>query len=630
LLRVLYPNGDLWLWREETGAAEPLTGGNVAAYRPSRDGAVIAFSRALANDQYELWAINSDGSQARRLATMSAAETWARNPQAVAINFRFLWAGDTHFLIYDFSPTLTGDGDFIERPPEPSFLVNADTGAALPVSPAPTYFRYDLSPNGEQVLAMTIDPRELHLINVADGRIQLVLPPMSWTFSPGGRYMVVRAEDGTVIVDTADLSQRRLAIPYRNFLYDYGMVSPPDFWVDESTWYTALPDSNDVAQSGATFTLWRSNVAEGTATAINTFSGYAHSMLFSSDRRYLIVPDVDEVVLVDTADLSQRRLPIPYRGIQTQGVAPADFWADETTWYLMLPDSDAGDSFTLWRSNVAEGTATAINTFSGYVDSVRVSPDRRFLAFTEATGDGFSNLHLADATTGQDVVYESGRFGLTSPRWQDDSTHFVYHYYSADSYTQQHVQMGHICRPPVPLISGDLRWVDGTRFLILKDVSFSDGSQQGTWYLQSLEGESALIGEFLSRSPFTGDSQSVHIYFEEPSGSCRNDSAFVLDVSIPDGAHIAPGASFTKTWRIRNSGTCTWDASYWLNFTSGERMDGPQSMALGETVPPGGEVDLSIDLIAPQADGTYQGQWQLVAPDGIPFGAKPYVEIVVP
>jgi hypothetical protein len=67
-----------------------------------------------------------------------------------------------------------------------------------------------------------------------------------------------------------------------------------------------------------------------------------------------------------------------------------------------------------------------------------------------------------------------------------------------------------------------------------------------------------------------------------------------------------------------------------LNFISGEQMDGPESMAIGQTVLPGEEVDISVALIAPQADGTYRGQWQLVAPDGMPFGANPYVEIVVP
>jgi hypothetical protein len=114
------------------------------------------------------------------------------------------------------------------------------------------------------------------------------------------------------------------------------------------------------------------------------------------------------------------------------------------------------------------------------------------------------------------------------------------------------------------------------------------------------------------------------------SGACVNDSTFVLDVNMPDGTHVAPGASFTKTWRLQNSGACTWSASYRLTFVSGEQMNSPQSIPLGEPVLPGAEVDISIELMAPGSDGTYQGQWQLVAPDGTPFGAKPYVEIVVP
>jgi hypothetical protein len=114
------------------------------------------------------------------------------------------------------------------------------------------------------------------------------------------------------------------------------------------------------------------------------------------------------------------------------------------------------------------------------------------------------------------------------------------------------------------------------------------------------------------------------------SAFCTNHSEFVMDVTVPDGTHFAPGTAFIKTWRIRNRGTCTWDASYQLNFMSGERMSGPERMSLGQTVPPVGEIDISIDLIAPQAEGTYRGQWQLTTADGTPFGAKPYVEIVVP
>ena len=58
-------------------------------------------------------------------------------------------------------------------------------------------------------------------------------------------------------------------------------------------------------------------------------------------------------------------------------------------------------------------------------------------------------------------------------------------------------------------------------------------------------------------------------------------------------------------------------------------MMGPRSAPLDEPVLPGEEVDVSVMLIAPEAAGTYQGQWQMFAPDGTPFGTRPYVVIVV-
>jgi hypothetical protein len=164
------------------------------------------------------------------------------------------------------------------------------------------------------------------------------------------------------------------------------------------------------------------------------------------------------------------------------------------------------------------------------------------------------------------------------------------------------------------------RFLDGGHVVVSHDVIMEDG-------VLGLAVVDLMTG---SLQPLSAWPDAWVVGVLPASGSCVNDSAFVLDVSVPDGTHIAPGASFTKTWRLRNSGTCTWDASYRFDFISGEQMNGPQSMALGETVLPGEEVDISIDLIAPQADGTYRGQWQLVASDGTPFGAKPYVEIVVP
>src|SRR3974377_235848 len=76
---------------------------------------------------------------------------------------------------------------------------------------------------------------------------------------------------------------------------------------------------------------------------------------------------------------------------------------------------------------------------------------------------------------------------------------------------------------------------------------------------------------------------------ETPTGSgpggCTLVEQFIADVSIPDGTVMAPGAPFVKTWRVQNTGTCTW-GNYKLIFAAGNTMSGRAGVAGGST-PPG-------------------------------------------
>ena len=44
---------------------------------------------------------------------------------------------------------------------------------------------------------------------------------------------------------------------------------------------------------------------------------------------------------------------------------------------------------------------------------------------------------------------------------------------------------------------------------------------------------------------------------------------FVSDVTVPDNTQMAPGQAFTKTWKVKNSGTCAWDAGFKFASTGG-------------------------------------------------------------
>jgi len=114
-----------------------------------------------------------------------------------------------------------------------------------------------------------------------------------------------------------------------------------------------------------------------------------------------------------------------------------------------------------------------------------------------------------------------------------------------------------------------------------------------------------------------------------PGTTCDN-ATFISDVTIPDGTKLAPGTTFTKTWKIQNSGTCTWTSAYGVVFSNGSRMgaETPQSLAV-DSVPPGGSVDISIEMVAPDSTGQQVGYWRMQNAAKVAFGDAFYVDILV-
>jgi hypothetical protein len=97
-------------------------------------------------------------------------------------------------------------------------------------------------------------------------------------------------------------------------------------------------------------------------------------------------------------------------------------------------------------------------------------------------------------------------------------------------------------------------------------------------------------------------------------------ASFVSDVTYADGAVVGRGSNFTKIWRLKNVGTCTWTTSYAIVYVSGEKFGGSNSTPMPVNVGPGQTVDLSINLVAPSQNGRYRGNWILRNASGILFG----------
>jgi uncharacterized protein YkwD len=115
------------------------------------------------------------------------------------------------------------------------------------------------------------------------------------------------------------------------------------------------------------------------------------------------------------------------------------------------------------------------------------------------------------------------------------------------------------------------------------------------------------------------------------AASCRDGAVFVEDVTYPDNTRVSSGEKFTKTWKLQNTGTCTW-SEYTVAFVSGERMGAPDTVPVPETATKA-TVDISVELTAPSADGSYTGNYELrnAAGEVVPIGIEKtfWVRIIV-
>lgn len=117
---------------------------------------------------------------------------------------------------------------------------------------------------------------------------------------------------------------------------------------------------------------------------------------------------------------------------------------------------------------------------------------------------------------------------------------------------------------------------------------------------------------------------------------------YLRDVRILDGTHFDPGEILLKTWRVRNSGSCRWNAGVTLSFLSGDPLAGPAGLP-AQIYQPGAQLDPRLDEInwieqrrfeldpgeqgdlvaffrAPDVEGEYRSLWQLTGPEGQAMG----------
>jgi hypothetical protein len=106
-----------------------------------------------------------------------------------------------------------------------------------------------------------------------------------------------------------------------------------------------------------------------------------------------------------------------------------------------------------------------------------------------------------------------------------------------------------------------------------------------------------------------------------------NWASFISEVPL-DGATYEPGETFTKSWRLKNIGTCTWNPNYRVVYSSGDAISGADTKKLPNYVAPGEMTDIVYTFKAPSTPGTYKTIFKLQDDKGVNF-AQFWVQIKV-
>ncbi len=166
-------------------------------------------------------------------------------------------------------------------------------------------------------------------------------------------------------------------------------------------------------------------------------------------------------------------------------------------------------------------------------------------------------------------------------------------------------------------------WLDDQTLLVqsTNPLDCSPFCKSELWTVKSdgTEAQKVADGSFLVAIP---NDAIIQLPVEPPptpaKAACTDAAQYISDDGL-DGTTYAPNTAFTKTWTIKNTGTCTWDSRYLVYQISGAFMTqqpGYWFVPPENTVEPGQTVDIHVGMTSPPVKGNYKSYWGLKNDDG--------------
>ncbi len=212
VLRVAYiKDGKVFFWKEDQIPLQLTTSGQAIEVKLSKDGEVAAFTRRFDDLHSELWSVNTDGSQERRLvgvADLDAMSAEMKEPDIQAIvPYHFAWIPGTHTLAYNTRKVFEGPGLLLS---DDLRLVNTNTLEKYTFLAPGKGGEFSYSPDGSQIAISTTKTISLIDADGSNRRDDILLYDNVLTYSEYEYYAApVWAQDSSYL---------RVAIPPKDSL----------------------------------------------------------------------------------------------------------------------------------------------------------------------------------------------------------------------------------------------------------------------------------------------------------------------------------------------------------------------------------------------------------------------------
>lgn len=175
LLIAFISNGNIWLWRGEKRMSSVLVQtGDVQGLELSDDGKVLAFERKVGDHQYDIWMVNTDGTDERLLISTESLLTIRPDlvdPIPISVRASYAWIPNTHKLAFSTFPIYRGIWASFDL--DGLWVVNADNLEQKSLLQIGEGGEFVFSPDGQKIAITT--PFSLSLVDPNGSNRQEIL-----------------------------------------------------------------------------------------------------------------------------------------------------------------------------------------------------------------------------------------------------------------------------------------------------------------------------------------------------------------------------------------------------------------------------------------------------------------------